>query len=269
LRSRQSFRFAEIRTRRTFEEAIDQIADAIRSGQLAVGDRLPAERAMALQMKISRPSIREAIRTLSEVGVIEVRRSGGMYVRSDDVPFNFIHARSRVRVGEIGGLLEARRLLEPQVARLASVRANETDFAALQTAIDMQSEAVDDRDRFLRYELRFHLGLARGSGNDTVVSMMKLVLGKLEMVMDMALFGHDPVWTIDIHQRTLDAVRGADLDEIDHVMDEHLAYLESLWAEETRLVQAQQIPAFLFPEAADPPTPGRERIELGFSDSEA
>lgn len=248
--SRVSFRFAEIRTRRTFEEAIEQIADAIRSGALAVGDRLPAERAMAQQMKISRPSVREAIRTLSDAGVIDVRRSGGMYVRSDDVPFKLIDAHSRMRIGEIGGVLEARRLLEPHVARLASVRAGEAELAALQAAVDMQSTVADDRDRFLRYELRFHLGLARATGNDTVVSMMKLVLGKLEMVMDMALFGHEPEWTIDIHQRTLDAVRSGDLDLVDRVMDDHLAHLERLWSEETRLVQAQRMPAFLFPVAA-------------------
>jgi DNA-binding FadR family transcriptional regulator len=64
--------FKPVGTRRTFEEAVEQIADSIMVGDLHVGDRLPTERALAAQMQISRPTLREAIRLLADAGVLEV-----------------------------------------------------------------------------------------------------------------------------------------------------------------------------------------------------
>ena len=74
--------FEPVSSRRTFEEAVEQIAEKIKSGDLHIGDRLPSERELAAQMRISRPTLREAVRTLAEAGVLEVRRgqSGGIFV---------------------------------------------------------------------------------------------------------------------------------------------------------------------------------------------
>jgi len=117
--------FGPVATRRTFEEAVEQIADKVKSGDLHVGDRLPSERELAAQMRISRPTLREAVKVLSEAGVLEVRRgqSGGIFVASELIPRELLQSRSEIRVGEVAGVLEARRLLEPRVAR-ASVRWN-------------------------------------------------------------------------------------------------------------------------------------------------
>ena len=79
--------FTPVRTRRTFEEAAEQIADKVRTGDLRVGDKLPGERALASQMQISRPTLREAVKVLVEAGLLEVRRGpgGGMFVATDVV----------------------------------------------------------------------------------------------------------------------------------------------------------------------------------------
>jgi DNA-binding FadR family transcriptional regulator len=240
--------FREVRTRKTFEEAVEQIIDAIRTGRLGSGDRLPSERALASQMKISRPSLREAIRLLVEAGVLEVRPGGGTYVCSDDIPSDLIEERSALRVGQVSGVLEARRLIEPRVAQLASVHGTDANFDAMLRVIDLQRDCMEDRDRFLRLDMRFHLALAHATHNDTVVDVMKLILGQLEIVRDMALYGPAPEWTISVHERTVAAVRGGDLGEIESVMDEHLARLENVWAEETRRAVVRP-PSFLFPPA--------------------
>src|SRR5262249_16472260 len=65
--------FAPVRTRRTFENVIDQIVDSIRSGGLREGDQLPPERELAAKLEVSRPTVREAIRALADAGVVEVR----------------------------------------------------------------------------------------------------------------------------------------------------------------------------------------------------
>jgi GntR family transcriptional regulator, transcriptional repressor for pyruvate dehydrogenase complex len=227
--------FNPVRTRRTFEEAAEQIADKVRAGDLRVGDKLPGERELAVTMEISRPTLREAVRVLVDAGVLEVRRGpgGGMFVASDVVPVELIRQRSGARLGEIASVLEARRLLEPGVVQLAAQRATDDDLRALEHSIAAMREIIergyrpDDEDRFLQLDVQFHLALARASGNPTVESLMRALFRQLEIARDMAM--HIPLvpeWTLDIHERTLDAVRNGDPDEVEAVMDEHLGQLE-------------------------------------------
>jgi GntR family transcriptional regulator, transcriptional repressor for pyruvate dehydrogenase complex len=202
--------FEPVATRRTFEEAVEQIAEKIKAGDLHTGDRLPSERDLAAQMRISRPTLREAIKVLTEAGVLEVRRgqSGGIFVASELIPRELLRSRQEVRFGEIAGVLEARRLLEPRVAQLAAVHATEDDFAAMAKTIERQRElaASDDflrhEDLFLQLDLKFHLALARATRNATIVGLMRTMLRQLEIARDMAM--HAPLvpdWTIDIHER--------------------------------------------------------------------
>jgi GntR family transcriptional repressor for pyruvate dehydrogenase complex len=248
--------FEPVSTRRTFEEAVEQIAEKVKSGDVHVGDRLPSERELAAQMRISRPTLREAVKTLVEAGVLEVRRgqAGGIFVASEVVPRQLLHTRQEIRFGEVAGVLEARRLLEPRVAQLAAVHASEEDFAAMARAIERQRELAssDDflrhEDLFLQLDLKFHLAMARATRNATIVSLMRSLLRQLEIARDMAM--HAPLvpdWTIEIHERTLTAVRSADFVLIDEVMDEHLAQLEQIWERETGRGLVRPLPEFLQP----------------------
>jgi GntR family transcriptional repressor for pyruvate dehydrogenase complex len=250
--------FGPVTTRRTFEEAVQQIAEKVRSGDVHVGDRLPSERELAELMRISRPTLREAVKVLAEAGVLEVRRgqSGGIFVASELVPRDLLQTRSDIRVGEVAGVLEARRLLEPRVAQLAAVHAAEEDFAAMQATIDRQRElsAQEDflshEDLFLQLDLKFHLAMARATRNSTVVALMRSLFSRLEIARDMAV--HAPLvpdWTIEIHERTLAAVRGSDFALIDDVMDEHLSQLEQIWERETGRGLVRPLPDFLKPVA--------------------
>jgi DNA-binding FadR family transcriptional regulator len=227
--------FGPVQTRRTFEEAAEQIADKVRIGHLRVGDKLPGERALAAQMQISRPTLREAVKVLVEAAVLEVRRGpgGGMFVATELVPMELLRQRSSLRLGEVAGVLEARRMIEPRVAQLAAVRATEDDFVSLQRSIDaMQAlldagQALKREDRFLQLDVQFHLTLARAAGNPTIEALMRVLFRQLEIARDMAM--HIPLvpeWTIGIHERTLDALRSGDADDVIEVMDEHLGQLE-------------------------------------------
>lgn len=236
--------FTPVQTRRTFEEAVAQIAEKIKLGELAVGDRLPSERALAEQMEISRPTLREAIKVLQDSGLIDVRRGagGGMFVATELVPPALVEIRRDVRIHEVAQVLEARRLLEPRVARLAATRAAGEDFAAMERTIADQRELVAQgsilragrEDRFLALDVRFHLALARATRNAVLVGLVRAVYRDLEIARDMAMHRETvPEWSIDIHERTLAAVRSGDLQRVDEVMDEHLAQLERTWEQET------------------------------------
>jgi GntR family transcriptional repressor for pyruvate dehydrogenase complex len=227
--------FTPVQTRRTFEEAADQIAEKVRTGELRPGNRLPGERSLAAQMEISRPTLREAVKVLVDAGVLEVRRGpgGGMYVATDVVPTDLVRHSASLRLAEIAAVLEARRILEPRVAQLAAERATDEDFEAMERSIEAMRRIVAGgwhqrhEDRFLQLDVQFHLALARAAGNPTVETLMRILLRQLEIARDMAM--HVPLipeWTIGIHERTLAALRSGEPDEVESVMDEHLGQLE-------------------------------------------
>ena len=122
----------------------------------------------------------------------------------------------------------------------------------MQKTIDRQAELAGKpdflrhEDLFLQLDLAFHLGIARSTGNSTVVSLMRSLFRRLELARDMAMHAPTiPEWTIDIHERTLDAIRSADFELIDEVMDEHLAQLEQVWEDETGRGMVRPLPDFL------------------------
>src|SRR4051794_17702301 len=247
--------FTPVQTRRTFEEAVEQIAEKIKLGELRVGDRLPSERALADRMQISRPTLREAVKVLQDSGLVEVRRGsgGGMFVATDFVPPELLADRRAMRIGEVAQVLEARRMLEPRVAQLASMRAGDDDFQAMERSIeDMRALVAKgplaSTDRFLQLDVQFHLGIARATGNDMIVRLVRQLYRELEIARDMAMH-HDlvPDWTIAIHLRTLTALRSGDLSTVDAVMDEHLNQLERTWEQETGRALVRPTPEFLLP----------------------
>src|ERR671925_869613 len=136
------FTFQPVEARGTVRQVVEQIVDPIRLGRLRFGDRLPAERTLARQLGVSRETVRKAVRTLVDAGVLEVTSGrgsrSGIYVRSDLIPPDLLHGPARLPIGEISGVLEARRLFEPRVAQLAGLLATEDDFAELQGVIDLQ-----------------------------------------------------------------------------------------------------------------------------------
>jgi GntR family transcriptional repressor for pyruvate dehydrogenase complex len=134
------------------------------------------------------------------------------------------------------------------------MRADADDFDAMQRTIDDQRALVRQgsilrggrEDRFLALDVRFHLALARSTGNGVLVGLVRSVYRDLEIARDMAMHRETvPDWSIDIHERTLAAVRSGDLEQVDEVMDEHLAQLERTWEQETGTALIRPTPGFL------------------------
>lgn len=228
--------FQAVKTLRTFEEAVDQIAYAIRVGDLSVGERLPPERALAATMEISRPTLREAIQLLVRAGVVRVDPgpAGGIFVISDTIPAELLQARVDVRVSEVAAVLEARRVFEPQTAQLAGLFATEADFRRMRATIDAQLQSLGDRDRLNQLDERFHLSIARATGNATIVEVMQTLLRKLAIAWDIGKrLPNDANAGIEMHEYTLQALMSRDPAAIDEAMDRHLALLEHLWEDET------------------------------------
>jgi GntR family transcriptional repressor for pyruvate dehydrogenase complex len=202
---------------------------------------------LAAKMEISRPTLREAIRALVESGLIEVKPGpgGGMFVRSDVVPRS-LRTLGNLRLGEVAGVLDARRLLEPRVAQLAALYATDDDFDVMQRTIDLQRECQDDWERFAQLGEQFHLALARATRNWAVVELMRLLLRLLAQArQSLPEDERDTAWAIDIHERTLAAIKSGDPAEIDAAMEEHIGFLERLWEDHSGRSRLRRVPGFL------------------------
>ena len=238
-----------------------QIAERIADGELREGDRLPSERDLAAQMEISRPTLREAIKVLVRAEVIAVSPGpgGGMRIATEFVPRELLNRDVRLRLGEIPGVLEARRMVEPRVVQLAAARHADEDLVRLERLMEQQRTLVRagrlgaEEDRFLQLDTRFHLAIARATGNDTVVALMRTILRRLDIARDMALHvALVPDWTLDIHERTLQVISSGDQEAVARVMDEHLSQVERTWEQETGRLLLREVPDFLLP--LDPAT---------------
>ncbi len=243
--------FRPIRTRRTFEEAVEQIADAIASRRLRPGDRLPSERVLADAMEVGRPTIREAFKVLARAGVIELvgsGRTGGAHVRSDILPTALIEDSTDLRMSEVGGVLVGRRMLEPRVAQLAAVQRTDEDVERLRRLIALQREALGDRTAFLDFDLRFHLEIGRCTHNGTVEGLVKVLVRRLEKAYDLALRGpRELAWTaaIEDHERIVKGIAGRDPDAAEAAISQHLTLLEAMWEEESGYSLLRKLPDFL------------------------
>ena len=223
-----------VRQRSVVDEVAAQLLELLRSGALREGDRLPGEREIAARLQVARASVRAAIAHLQDAGVLatEPRRRGTVVLTSwvpDDLGAAAAPDHDRFRA-----LLEARRLLEPALARLAAARADHAGLDALAAAVAEQAALADDRPRAVQAEGRFHRLLWRLAENPPLERAMRDVYVELEAVFDMAMrTEEDTARSLQAHRETLAALRRGERAAIDAAMSDHLALMEGIYAEVT------------------------------------
>jgi DNA-binding FadR family transcriptional regulator len=222
-----------VRARSVVEDVVLQLTELIRSGVLREGDRLPPERELSERLEVARASVRAAVARLDELGVVRTgagRR--GTTVATAVVP-EIIARTAPPEPERFRALLEARRVIEPALARLAAARA---DHAGIQRLADAVAEqrAAPDRAGAVQAEGRFHRLMWRLAGNPPLERAMRDVYVELEAVLDMAMrTARDTKRSLRVHERTLAALRDGDPALVDAAMDEHLAVMEGIYAEVT------------------------------------
>jgi GntR family transcriptional repressor for pyruvate dehydrogenase complex len=156
------------------DEAIDKIKGMITSGELGPGDRLPKEADLAERLGLSRNSLREAVKALSMIRVLDVRQGDGTYVTSLE-PNLLLDALSFVvdfhRDDTVLQFLEVRRILEPAATALATERMSDADLAKLQSVLDQLGD-TPTIEALVANDLEFHRLIAAGSGNAVLCSLI-------------------------------------------------------------------------------------------------
>jgi GntR family transcriptional repressor for pyruvate dehydrogenase complex len=174
LAAQQRILFQPVRRSRLYEDIVRQIQDLLAAERLQAGDRLPGERALADSLSVSRASVREALRVLDYIGVVEVRPGEGTFVARtppnplDPSVYSLLSERTFLL-----DLLEARQIVEEEIVSLAARRATRDDFEALENLLTQRDAALSSGKHDLESDLAFHTLVAESTANPVLVSLMR------------------------------------------------------------------------------------------------
>jgi GntR family transcriptional repressor for pyruvate dehydrogenase complex len=176
--------YTPIHSNKVYEQIAKQIEQRILSGELRTGDRLPTERELAIQFQASRTAVREAMKTLAQKGLVDMRPGRGTIV-IDGTSLAMRHSLGlMMRVGQLSStveLVEVREILEPEIAALAAARAQEEQISAMQAAVEVMDASLNDADAFIAADNDFHRALASATQNELILALVDSVVDLLSV----------------------------------------------------------------------------------------
>ncbi len=218
----------EIKKTRVSQDIAAQLKRLIAEGELRSGDQLPSERELSEQFKVSRPSVREAIRTLESMGLLQARQGHGTYVASsvEALVHPLAHAIAREE-NAILELFEVRRLLEPQLAALAAARVDAGELDALGDLLEKQARQVAEGGTGAELDTAFHSALARAAKNTLLLRLNDTLVDCLRDSRRRSLETPErPRRSLAGHRSVLRALRARDPKAAQRAMLKHLEEIE-------------------------------------------
>jgi len=157
--------------------AFDQLISHVVKGTWKAGDRIPAERDLCRQLGIARSSLREALKAMELVGMVDSRVGDGTFVcpRSEFLSRPLLWAFTGTTNTEFQEIMEARIIIEENLAGLAAQRAEKAELAAIAEAVQMLQDSIAREEPILEADMAFHLAVARASHNHTLGNAVQLL----------------------------------------------------------------------------------------------
>jgi GntR family transcriptional repressor for pyruvate dehydrogenase complex len=222
---------APIKSTRIYEEIVRQVKAMIAEGRLKGGDRLPPERDLAEKFVVSRTSVREALRALESLGLVEIRPGEGTFVRQVSIeslvePLALLMVSQREAIAE---LFEARRLLEPSLAALAAARATPEEIVEMERILEAQAAEVAAGRTGLAQDAQFHGAIGAAAHNRAITRIAHAIMDLLTQSREESLNTPGrPTRSHEDHRRVLTAIAARDAEAARRAMHEHLAAVEAL-----------------------------------------
>lgn len=220
--------FEPVETNRLSDSTIDQVLSLITTGKLKPGDRLPGERRLIKRLGVGRTSLREALRALEAMGVIEVKPGVGSFVKNPSptstvssrwIPWLVTHER------EIMELVELRQALETRAASLAAERADSEQRTAIRTTLNEMGRAIADGDEAATVEAdrTFHEALADASQNSLIADVLRLANNALAETREaiLSLPGR-PAKSLADHRLIWEAIEARDPERAEDAVLNHI-----------------------------------------------
>lgn len=210
---------------RLYVAVVRQLQEAIEAGVYPVGGRLPSERELSEELGVSRPVVREAVIVLESKGLVQTRHGAGVFVQSNAANANITTLDSDAGPFEV---IEARRLMEGEIAGLAAGLVTDRQIAELQRLVDRIGDMSLDEPAREKADRTFHIALAKITENDVLVSIIEMLWDlRYKSALCEYFFrrareaGMTPA--VDEHEKILQALKTRDAEAARTAMREHLA----------------------------------------------
>jgi GntR family transcriptional repressor for pyruvate dehydrogenase complex len=222
--------FEVVRRNKVYEEVAKQIERLILK-KLKPGDKLPSERELAEMLQVSRSSIRDAIRGLELVGLVEPRQGAGTIVRersADSVANPFANALKR-RQNQVTELLDFRKMLEPPLAARAATHASADEVSEMEDILRRQEKTQSQGDPAIAEDAEFHYGIALASGNSVVLKVIDTLMDLLRDTREQSLQVEGRAEkSLAGHRRILSAIKRHDAEAAKAAMRRHIEDVEEI-----------------------------------------
>lgn len=210
-----------------YQQVADDIESAILSGTYPHDSRLPSEQELANEYGVSRNVIREALKRLQERGLVSIKTGSGTYVSqpttepvSDALQRLLEYPNNSVSVAHF---YEIRRMIEPEVAKLAAERASEEGVVSIREAYDLMVKNRDNRPAWTQADLGFHIAVAEATRNPLIKSILKPLNKPLMKVIEAGMAEPSGVEAgLNAHLKIMNAIQDHDLARAEQAMLEHL-----------------------------------------------
>ena len=207
------------------QKVADRIIKYILDENLQPGDKLPNETIMCQRLNVGRSSLREAMRALTSRNVITIRQGSGSYVSAtpgmidDPLGLTFVEDKQKM----IKDLMEIRFLLEPSIAAMAAIRADETDIKNILTACEKAEKLLLANKNHVAEDIAFHTAIALSSKNIVVPKLVPIINGSIPLICESTEFPMRDE-TIETHREIADAIAAHAAVRAHDAMYLHLVY---------------------------------------------
>ncbi len=211
---------------RLYRGIIDQITRSILTGRMRPGDHLPSEPELSEQFGVSRTVVREAIKALTMQGLVDVVPGRGTIITQPPIEtvVNSLQLIIKLEDHSFDDLIEARRLLEVPIARLAARNAQAENIDALAANLEGMRSSTDDIEAFVRYDTAFHAELANATQNIVLRVLVQPIVHLLQASREtLVRVPHVAYRALDFHQHIYEAVIAHDPEAAEKSMYDHLA----------------------------------------------
>jgi GntR family transcriptional repressor for pyruvate dehydrogenase complex len=226
--------FEAVRKNKVYEEVARQIERLILK-KLKPGDKLPSERELAEMLQVSRSSIRDAIRGLELMGLVEPRQGAGTIVRevsADSLINPFANALKHKQV-VVAELLDFRKMLEPPLSSRAATHASPEEILEMEEILQRQEDKLARGETTIAEDAEFHYSVAMASGNNVVLKVLDILMDLLRETRERSLQVEGrPKKSLAGHRRILAAIKRRDAESANAAMRRHIEDVEEIVLDE-------------------------------------
>ncbi len=214
-----------LKTEALSDRIADEILSYIQTTPVKIGSKIPTEEKLCEMFKVSRSTVREAVKDLSSKGILKVKRGDGTYVMATRVkeydPLNLQAVKDKLKLAL--DLVEVRLMLEPEIAALAAKNADEKDKNDILRLCRIVEERIEKDESYVEFDIAFHAAIAKASRNTVIKELIPIIDTAVMMFVNVT---HKKLRTetITTHRMVANAILNKDIEGAKGAMHMHLTF---------------------------------------------